>query len=111
MDNKKNDIYYFSKIVGDINTIKEYLNNATYDEFVNDGKTVDAIMFRMIQLVENVKNISTEFKDEHPEIRWHKIVGFRNGIVHEYDKTDYTIVYEIIVKNLIELKNLFEQYL
>ena len=111
MDNKKNDTYYFSKIVDDINTIKEYLNNATYDEFVNDKKTVDAVMFRMIQLVENVKNISAEFKDEHSEIRWHKIVGFRNGIVHEYDKTDYTIVYEIIVKNLIELKNLFEQYL
>lgn len=64
-------------------------------------------MFRMIQLVENAKNISAEFKDEHSEIKWHKIVGFRNGIVHEYDKTDYTIVYEIIVKNLIELKNLF----
>ena len=61
----------------------------------------------MIQLVENAKNISAEFKDEHSEIKWHKIVGFRNGIVHEYDKTDYTIVYEIIVKNLIELKNLF----
>ena len=111
MDNKKNDSYYFTKILEDIETIKEYLNNETYEEFLNDGKTIDSIMFRMIQLVENIKNVSIEFKDEHQEISWHKIIGFRNGIVHEYGKTDYLIVYEIITKNLDELKELFGRYL
>ena len=111
MDNKKNDSYYFTKILEDIETIKEYLNNETYEEFLNDGKTIDSIMFRMIQLVENIKNVSIEFKDEHQEISWHKIIGFRNGIVHEYGKTDYLIVYEIITKNLDELKELFRRYL
>ena len=111
MDNKKNDSYYFTKILEDIETIKEYLNNETYEEFLNDGKTIDSIMFRMIQLVENIKNVSIEFKDAHQEISWHKIIGFRNGIVHEYGKTDYLIVYEIITKNLDELKELFGRYL
>ena len=68
-------------------------------------------MFRMIQLVENIKNISLIFKNEHPEISWHKIIGFRNGIVHEYGKTDYLIVYETTTTNLDELKELFERYL
>lgn len=111
MDNKKNDSYYFTKILEDIETIKKYLNNETYEEFLNDGKTIDSIMFRMIQLVENIKNVSVEFKDDHQEISWHKIIGFRNGIVHEYGKTDYLIVYEIITKNLDELKELFGRYL
>lgn len=109
MDNKKNDAYYFSKILQDIATIKKYLNNNAYDQFVSDGKTTDAIMFRMIQIVENIKNVSHEFKEKHQEIKWHKIIGFRNGIVHEYGRTDYSIVYEIITKNLDELKLLFEQ--
>lgn len=65
MDNKKNDAYYFSKILQDIATIKKYLNNNTYEQFVSDGKTTDAIMFRMIQIVENIKNVSHEFKDNH----------------------------------------------
>lgn len=110
MDNKKNDSYYFSKVLSDIATIKKYLNNETYDQFLNDGKTIDAIMFRMIQIVENIKNVSKDFKDNHQEISWHKIVGFRNGIVHEYGKTDYSIVYEIITKNLDELKSIVEKY-
>ena len=111
MDNKKNDSYYFSKIIEDINTIKKYLNNASYEQFLNDNQLVDAIMFRLVQLIENTKNISTEFKNEHSEIKWGGIIGFRNGIVHEYGKTDYTTVYDVITKDLDVLKELFEQYL
>ena len=110
MDNKKDNSYYFSKGIANIDIIKEYLNNKTYEGFINDEKTIDSIMFRMVQLVENIKNISSDFKENHPEIKWHKIIGFRNGIVHEYDKTDYSIVYEIITINLLELRNLFELY-
>ena len=111
MDNKKNDSYYFSKIIEDINTIKKYLNNASCEQFLSDSQLVDAIMFRLVQLIENTKNISTEFKNEHSEIKWGDIIGFRNGIVHEYGKTDYTTVYDVITKDLDVLKELFEQYL
>ena len=111
MDNKKNDFYYFSKIIEDINTIKKYLNNASYEQFLSDNQLIDAIMFRLIQLVENTKNISPEFKNEHSEIKWGEIIGFRNGIVHEYGKTDYTTVYDVITKDLDVLKELFERYL
>lgn len=111
MDNKKNDSYYFSKIIEDINTIKKYFNNASYEQFLSDSQLVDAIMFRLVQLIENTKNISTEFKNEHSEIKWGDIIGFRNGIVHEYGKTDYTTVYDVITKDLDVLKELFEQYL
>ena len=111
MDNKKNDSYYFSKIIEDINTIKKYLNNASCEQFLSDSQLVDAIMFRLVQLIENTKNISSEFKNEHSEIKWGEIIGFRNGIVHEYGKTDYTTVYDVITKDLDVLKELFERYL
>ena len=111
MDNKKNDSYYFSKIVEDINTIKEYFNNASYEQFLSDGLLIDAIMFRLVQLVENTKSISAEFKNNHSEIEWGNLIGFRNGIVHDYGKTDYTTVYDVITKDLDVLKELFERYL
>ena len=47
MDNIKNDSYYFSKSIDDIEAIKVYLNNETYEEFLSDGKTIDSIMFRL----------------------------------------------------------------
>ena len=34
-------------------------------------------------------------------------MGFRNGIVHEYGKTDYVIVYETATQDIDELRELF----
>lgn len=104
----KDDTYYFEKTLIDINTIIKYTKNKSYEEFMSDGQLIDAVMFRLVQMIENIKNISDEFKQKHNEIPWGKIIGFRNGIVHEYGKTDYTTVYEIVSKNIYELKDLFE---
>ena len=104
----KQDSYYLNKALTDINAIIRYTRNLSYDEFVSDEKTIDSVMFRLIQLIENIKNISDNFKQDHLEVPWGKIIGFRNGIVHEYGSTDYSTVYEIISKNIYELKDLFE---
>lgn len=111
MDNKKNDVYYFSKCVEDIDAIISHLGKASYEEFLGDGKTIDSVMFRFIQLAENVKSISTEFKDEYPNIGWADIVGFRNKIVHDYKKVDYTYVYDTIKEDLPSLRLFLEQFL
>ena len=74
---------------------------------MNDELLTDAVLFRLIQIVENIKNLSQEFKDNHKEIAWKEIISFRNRIVHDYGKTDYTIVYEIVSS---DLKNLVESF-
>jgi len=58
-----------------------------------------------------VKNLSDEFKRKNDYVPWGKIMGFRNGIVHEYGETDYTIVYETITQDLDELLGIFEAVL
>ena len=110
MDNAKNDKYYFQKAIDDIDAIQKYVDQKTYEEFMADELLIDAVMFRLVQLIENVKEISDDFKQEHQEIAWRNVIGFRNRIVHEYGKTDYTVVYEVISKDLLELRELFIQY-
>ena len=36
-----------------------------------------------------------EFKDQHPNIDWHRIRGFRNRIVHHYFGIDIGIIWHI----------------
>lgn len=108
MDNKKNDIYYAERALENIAAIESYIKGKSYEEFVSDNELNDAIMFRIIQLIENIKNISNDFKVKNPQIPWGNIMGFRNGIVHEYGKTDYVTVYETITKDLYELKDTLE---
>ena len=107
----KSDSYYMELALIEIDAIKGYTEGLSYDEFMSDIKTIDATMFRFQQMVEKIKNLSDEFKELHNEIPWGDIIGFRNCIVHEYGKTDYTTVYEVITKDIYQLKNLFESSL
>lgn len=104
----KSDAAYMEKALTEIELIRQFTNELTYEQFVDDIGTMYATMFALQQLVEHIKNLSAEFKENHNEIPWTEIVGFRNRIVHEYGKTDYTTVYETITKDIYQLKELFE---
>lgn len=100
MDNTKNDKYYIEKVKENIDAIINYTANKSYDEFVSDGFLIDATMSRLIQMIENLNQISNEYKDKHSNITWKQIIGFRNKIVHDNGKTDYSVVYEIISSDI-----------
>lgn len=104
MDNIKNDKYYVNSIIEDIDKILKYTKDISYEEFKEDEQLVDAILFRLIQMTESIKKLSTIFKEKYNNISWNDIVGFRNRIVHDYGKTDYTIVYEVVTNDIVVLK-------
>lgn len=108
MDNIKNDKYYIRLIIDDIDKILKYTANISYEEFIDDEQLIDAILFRLIQMTENIKKLTIPFKEKHYNISWNDIVGFRNRIVHDYGKTDYTIVYEVVSNDIIGLKKFLE---
>ncbi|MCR4911610.1 MAG: DUF86 domain-containing protein [Bacilli bacterium] len=104
----KNDAYYMEKALVEIEIIIRYTKDLSYEEFMSDGRNIDATIFRLEQMIEQIKHPSPEFQQEHSSIPWGDIIGFRNGLVHEYGKTDYTTVYEVANRDIYELKELFE---
>lgn len=105
MDNIKTDAYYKNMILNDVDKIILYSKNKSYEEFIEDEELIDAILFRLIQISDNIKKLSIDFKNKHNNIPWNEIVGFRNKIVHDYGKTDYTIVYEVVTNDIQSLKD------
>jgi len=77
----------------------------SYEAFLEDEKTQDAIMFNLIIMGEAASNISRQYQDKHPEIPWSSIIGTRNVIVHGYDQIKLQIVWDIVQKNLHPLKS------
>lgn len=77
----------------------------TYEDFLADEKTQDAIMYNLIIMGEAANRIPLEFQEKHPEIPWSAIIGTRNVIVHGYDQVKLQIVWDIIHKDLASLKN------
>lgn len=107
----KGDLYYIRQAIGDMDVILSYTLDLSYEEFARDGKTVDATMFRLQQLIEKIKSLSDTFKRQFPDIPWGEIIGFRNGIVHAYGKVDLTTVYEIVSRDIYALRGLFRSAL
>lgn len=64
--------------------ILDTISNVTYDEYINDLDIQDITMFNLIQISENAKMISSEYKDNNLDIPWIDIYGLRNRIVHDY---------------------------
>ena len=108
MDNKKDNAYYIKKIITDLAFVIRHTKELTKKELEENESLFDSVMFRLIQLIENIKKLSNNFKEQNSEIPWGKIIGFRNGIVHEYGKTDFAIVYETVTNDLDQLIKVFE---
>ncbi len=75
--------------------ILDYTKGLTYEEFLKDSKTVDAVIRNFEIIGEAANRLTEDFKDENSNIDWHRIRGFRNRIVHDYFGIDYEIVWQI----------------
>jgi uncharacterized protein with HEPN domain len=53
---------------------------------------------------EACRGLSESFLAEHPDERWSDAVGFRNVLVHQYFGIDMEAVWEVVVRDLPELK-------
>jgi uncharacterized protein with HEPN domain len=79
------------------NKILAYTHGLSYEQFVGDDKTIDAVIRNFEIIGEAANRLPEKVREQHPEIDWHRIRGFRNRIVHDYMGIDYNIVWLIKV--------------
>lgn len=103
MDNKKGDNYYIEKILEDLKLIVQRMDGIDNEEFSRNDVLQDSLMFRLVQISENTKKLSDEYKEENPLIPWTAIYGLRNRIVHDYGNIDLSVVIETLRKDIPEL--------
>ena len=80
-----------------------YTAELSFEQFKTDSKTVDAVIRNFEIIGEAANRLPEEFKDNHSDIDWHRMRGFRNRIVHDYFGIDYNIVWQIKESSLREI--------
>ena len=75
--------------------ILTYTDGLSFEQFLSDDKTVDAVIRNFEIIGEAANRLPEEIRDRYPNIDWHRIRGFRNRIVHDYMGIDYKIVWLI----------------
>ncbi len=109
MDKEKNDSYYIQKIVQDLEFIVAHMRDTDIEELNANELLLDSMMFRMIQLSENARKLSDEYKQEHYLISWNALYGLRNRIVHDYGNVDLKVVYETLKIDIPELLEIIKK--
>lgn len=64
------------------------------------------MLFRTVQISENTKKLTDEYKQKRINISWNALYGLRNRIVHDYGSVDLNIVFETLkndIPNLLEM--------
>ena len=103
MDNAKNDDYHVHKIKKDVEFMVEHMKYVDKKELNENEVLLDSMLFRMIQVSENAKKLSDEYKIKHYTIPWRALSGLRNRIVHDYGNVDLDIVYDTLEDDLPEI--------
>ncbi len=103
MDNVKNDSYYLTKILVDLEFMIEHTSGITQEKMEEDPLLIDSIMFRLIQIAENSEKLTAALKEEHKDLPWKSIKGLRNRIVHDYGIIDLGIIYDTVINSIPKL--------
>ena len=109
MDNVKDDAYFVGRIADDLDFIIRHMNDISQEDFSGNEIRQDSMMFRLIQVSENARKLSEEYKEQHSIIPWTAITGLRNRIVHDYEGVRLEIVWDTIQNDFPELLRKLEK--
>jgi len=95
---------FIEDISESIRLIEKYIGNLSKENLDNNQELKDSIVRRLEIIGEAVKNIPDDFKEKYYEVPWKKIAGLRDIIIHAYFNIDLDIMWDIIKKDLPDLK-------
>ncbi len=95
---------YLDDILEAITQIESYSEGMTFESFSKDRKTIDAVIRNLEIIGEASRALPDDIRKKTTGVQWHKMVGLRNILIHEYFGVNTTIVWDIITNKLAVMK-------
>ncbi|WGM90360.1 MAG: DUF86 domain-containing protein [Candidatus Bathyarchaeum tardum] len=102
---------YLEDMVEAINCIEEYTRGMSYEAFVKDRKTVDAVVRNFEIIGEAAKNVPNEVRKIYSNLPWKEMSGMRDKLIHAYFGVKLDVLWKTIKERLIVVKLLVEEAL
>lgn len=102
---------YLEDIVNSCAKVLRYAQGMTFEQFVADEKTFDAVARNLQIIGESVKNIPQDMRDRAPEIEWRKIAGLRDILAHAYFQVENEIIWDIVQTKVQPLREQVQKLL
>ena len=91
---------YMEDILEATRKIMTYTSRLSKSVFLEDEKTIDAVVRNLEIIGEAVKKLPEDLRSQHSTVEWKKIAGLRDILIHEYFGLDAEIVWDIVQNKL-----------
>ena len=84
----------------------EYVSGMDQIAFVQDPKTLDAVIMKLLVIGELASKVLEEdapFTKANPDVPWLKMKGMRNRMAHGYFELDHEVVWDTVKNAVPEL--------
>lgn len=101
---------YLEWILDAINDIETYNQTKSLDEFLQDKKTIDSCLMKLVHIWETIVRITKIYPDfDIPNMN--NIKWMRNFIAHQYMEIRPSLIYITITKYIPQMKNDIVMYI
>ena len=102
---------FLEDILDSINLIDNFLAGYEAENFINDKKTIFAVLWCLNVLGEAAKHIPATIRKQFPEIPWEEMTGMRDKVVHAYFGINLDVVWDTATRDLPLVKPYIEKAL
>jgi uncharacterized protein with HEPN domain len=89
----RREVLYLADIVEAAEAVRRFVEDVEREGFFTDEMRQSAVLQKLIIIGEAAARLPADFREQHPEVEWADIVGFRNIAVHEYFAVSWSIVW------------------
>ena len=87
-----------------VNEVETFIDDMTYEQFIMDRKTLNAVVRSIEVIGEASKNIPEQIKAKYKELPWKQMAGMRDKLIHGYFGIDTETIYKAAQTNIPQLK-------
>ena len=80
--------------------IIRYTTSFTYENFLDDEKTRDAVVRNLEIIGEASSRVSASIQEQYTAIEWRRMKNFRNLLIRNYFGVNYTLVWDMSQNHL-----------
>ena len=95
---------FVEDIIDGMNKAEILLEGVSYSQFETDFRINFAVVRALEIIGEAAKRIPEQVRQRYPDIPWKGMAGMRDRIIHGYDNVDLQIVWDVVKRDIPQLK-------
>jgi uncharacterized protein with HEPN domain len=101
----RREALYLSDIVDAADAAARFVEGMDREAFLADELRQSATLQKLIVIGEAASRLPSAFREEHRQVEWQDVIGFRNIAVHAYFAVSWEIVWVTATEDVPELRD------